>query len=440
MNINVNYYYIIMNFERKYALNENKTELVLAKDYNINIKPKFYCIDCKKKLEHVNKHERKGHLINAHFRSDPHKNYCDCKEKGIQYDFYDDIYNNEKDYHLDMINQIDENYKLNFIYFGKCVYDIKNKNNEYIIIRDSLLSEGSIKIYEYDNIIVKFILNYENRNFELYKIKDKYFITFTTKNDINYFNNIENVYIDTRKSIIIKLNNKQIKYNSRIYWLVDMIDYKELFNIMFKDIITIKDREKYKLNHVCELIYDIDIDIDNLLLNNNIELDVIIKKKRQEKEEEERKKIYEIKYFSFKNSYPITKRYTYDEYNKIKKNLDILNNKKIEIYKYDKKIETIMNKNYERFINNKNIEKLKDAKRYDEEQIIRKENCIKEENERLQKLSNEKIDMDEYHKINKERNEATSEFDIKYNQRYQKDRKNGVLSINKLIIIKNKIT
>jgi len=429
-----------MNIERKYALNEDKNELVLAEDYNINIKPNFYCIDCKKKLEHVNEHKRKGHLINAHFRSDPHKNYCDCKEKGIQYDFYDDIYNDAKDYHLDMINQIDENYKLKFIYFGKCVYDVKNKNNEYIIIRDSLLNEGSIKIYEYDNIIVKFLLNYENRNFELYKIKDKYFITFTTKNDINYFNNIENVYIDTRKSIIIKLNNKQIKYNSRIYWLVDMIDYKELFNIMFKDIITIKDREKYKLNHVCELIYDIDIDIDNLLLNNNIELDVIIKKKRQEKEEEERKKIYEIKYFSFKNSYPITKRYTYDEYNKIKKNLDILNNKKIEIYKYDKKIETIMNKNYERFINNKNIEKLKDAERYDEEQIIRKENCIKEENERLQKLSNEKIDMDEYHKINKERNEATSEFDIKYNQRYQKDRKNGVLSINKLIIIKNKIT
>ena len=430
---------IIMNFERRYALNEDKNELVFAEDYNINIKPNFYCIDCNKKLEHVNKHERKGHLVNAHFRSDPHKNYCDCKEKGIQYDFYDDIYNDAKDYHLDMINQIDENYKLKYIYFGKCVYDVKNKNDEYIIIRDSLLSEGSIKIYEYDNIIVKFLLNYENRNFELYKIKDKYFITFTTKNDINYFSNIENVYIDTRKSIILKLKNKQIKYNSRIYWLVDMIDYKELFNIMFKDIIIIKDRDEYKMNYISNLIYDIDIDINNLLLNDVIKLDDIIKKKRQEIEEEERKKIYKIKYFPFKSSYPITKKFTYDEYNKIKKNLDILNNKKIEIYKYDKKIETIMNQKYENFIKNKNIEKLKEAERYDKEQEIRKENCIKEETERLQKLSNEKINMEEYHKINKERNEATYEFDIKYNQRYQKDQKKKILSINKLIIIKNKI-
>ena len=412
-----------MNFERKYALNESKKELVFAEDYNINIKPNFYCIDCNKKLEHVNKHERKGHLVKAHFRSDPNKNYCDCKEKGIQYEFYDDIYNDEKDYHLDMINQINENYKLQFVFFGKSIYDIKNKKKEYIVIRDSLLNIKSIKIYESDNIIVKFLLNYENRSFELYKIKDKYFITFKTKNDINYFNNIQNVYIDTRKSIIIKLNNKQIKYNNRIYWLVDMINYIELFNVMFKDIITIKNRDEYKINYISELIYDIDIDINNLLLNNIIELDEIVKKKRQEKEQEERKKIYRIDYFPFKNnygSYPITKKFTYDEYNKIKNNLDISNYKKIEIYKYDENIDIILNKNYEIFIKKKKIERLKEEEKYEEEQRIRKENCIKEENIRLSKISNEKINIEEYEKINKERNELALEFEKKYNERYTK--------------------
>ena len=184
-----------MNIERKYALTEDKTELVFAEDYILKIKPNFYCVDCNKKLEHVNKHERKGHLVKAHFRSDPNVNYCNCKEKGIQYDFYDDIYNEEKDYHLEMIDQIDENYKLKFIFFGKCIYDIKNKQKEYIVIRDSLLNKESIKIYESDNITVKFLLNYENRKFELYKNKDQYFIAFLTKNDIEYFNNIHHLLI-----------------------------------------------------------------------------------------------------------------------------------------------------------------------------------------------------------------------------------------------------
>ena len=92
--------------ERKYALNEDKTEIVFAIDYNINIKPNFYCIDCKKKLEHVNKHERKGNLVKAHFRTDPNENYCNCNENGIQYDYWDDIYNESKDYHFEMISQI----------------------------------------------------------------------------------------------------------------------------------------------------------------------------------------------------------------------------------------------------------------------------------------------------------------------------------------------
>jgi len=412
-----------MNIERKYALTEDKTELVFAEDYILKIKPNFYCVDCNKKLEHVNKHERKGHLVKAHFRSDPNVNYCNCKEKGIQYDFYDDIYNEGKDYHLEMIDQIDENYKLKFIIFGKCIYDIKNKQKEYIVIRDSLLNKESIKIYESDNITVKFLLNYENRKFEIYKNKDQYFIAFLTKNDIEDFNNIENVYIDTRKSIIIKLNNKKINFNKREYWLVNIINYEELFNVMFKDIISIKDREEYKLNYIYDLIYDIDIDINNLLLNNIIELDEIIKKKRQEKEQEERKKIYRIDYFPFKNnydSYPITKKFTYDEYNQIKTNLDIYKNKKIEIYKYDKKIETILNKNYEKFIKDKKIERLKEEEKYEEEQRIRKENCIKDENIRLAKISNDDINLEEYNRINKERDDANLKFYKKYNQRYSK--------------------
>ena len=156
-------------------------------------------------------------------------------------------------------------------------------------------------------------------------------------------------------------------------------------------------------------------------LSFGAELDEIIKKKRQEKEQEERKKIYRIDYFPFKNnydSYPITKKFTYDEYNKIKTNLDIY--KKIEIYKYDKKIETILNKNYEKFIKDKKIERLKEEEKYEEEQRIRKENCIKEENIRLSKISNDKINVEEYDKINKERNDANLEFERKYNQRYSK--------------------
>jgi hypothetical protein len=390
-----------MNFERKYALNESKKELVFAEDYIINIKPNFYCIDCKKKLEHVNEHKRKSRLVKAHFRSDPHVNYCSCKEKGIQYEFYDDIYNDVKDYHLDMIKQIDENYKLKFIYFRKCIYDIKNKNNEYIVIRDSLLNKESIKIYDSDNIIVKFLLNFENRKFDLSKIKDKYFITFKTKNDITYFNKIENVYIDTRKSMIIKLNNKQIKYNNRIYWLVDIINYKDLFNVMFKDIITIKDRNEYDIKNIANLI-KYDIDIHSLLLNDIIELDKIIENIKEEEirkaadkerekiekikkriEEEERKKIYSIKYFQIKNNYPIILKYTEDEYNNIKNNLDINNHIKIEIYKYNKNIDIIINENYKEI------------------------------------LEKEKHDLEEYEKINKERNEALLEFEQKYNQRFK---------------------
>jgi hypothetical protein len=159
-----------------------------------------------------------------------------------------------------------------------------------------------------------------------------------------------------------------------------------------------------------------------LLLNNIIELDEIIKKKRQEKEQEERNKIYRIDYFPFKNnydSYPITKKFTYDEYNKIKENLDIHNNKKIEIYKYDKKIEIILNKNYEKFIKNKKIERLKEEEKYEEEQRIRKENCIKDENIRLSKISNDKINLEEYNRINKERDDANLKFYKKYNERFK---------------------
>lgn len=198
----------------------------LRKDNNIS----FECLHCKGKLTFINPHKRYNGPVMGHFRHEV--NTCCSYEADIDRHLSIDISDFHKTWTSDIVKA-----EFLFGYWNKPdLYDIKNTRNEYIFVRQSLVSPDEIvskEKYNEDKSI--WILDLNIRQGTLSSDKNKLYFDFDGKVDIPMFSDKSKVYLDGGYNMLLEFIPE--KPHDILGYHVSLVPIEKVFTYHFQDIL-----------------------------------------------------------------------------------------------------------------------------------------------------------------------------------------------------------